>query len=141
MRAIVIAGGCLLLLAACATLQNRGLLRDEALEGYGAALRWGDIESAWRFVDPALRKAQPLTPEQKSAYAAVRVAQYEASRPVKIDAENVEQTARIRLIVQSSQQAYDVVDHQQWHWDDKARHWWLMSGLPDITQRHPANPE
>jgi hypothetical protein len=28
---------------------------------------------------------------------------------------------------------YNVFDHQTWHWDAKAKHWWLETGLPDIT--------
>jgi len=37
------------------------------------------------------------------------------------------------LIVKASQRVYSVVDHQTWRWDAKAKHWWLESGLPDIS--------
>ncbi|HEY9111516.1 MAG TPA: hypothetical protein VIM92_07065 [Rhodanobacteraceae bacterium] len=133
MRRIVLAGVVSLLLAGCATLQNKNTSRDATLEGYVAALRWGDFQSAWNFVDPAVRAAHPLTPQQKALYNTVRVAEYEASGPVATSDDTIEQTATIGLIVKSSQRVYNVVDHQTWHWDAKAKHWWLESGLPDIS--------
>lgn len=133
MRRIVIAGCVLLLLAACATLNNRNQSRDETLDAYAVALRWGDFASAWKFVDPAVRAAHPLTAGQKALYNTVQVAQYEASGPMATGPDTVEQTANIGLIVKSSQRVYSVVDHQTWHWDAQAKRWWLESGLPDIT--------
>lgn len=122
----------LLLLAGCATLQNKNTLRDDTLDGYGAALRWGDIQGAWSYVDPAVRAAHPLTVRQKALYDTVRVAEYDASGPTAVDADTIRQTAQISLIVKTSQRVYDVIDHQTWHWDAKTKHWWLESGLPDI---------
>ena len=133
MRRIVIAGCVLLLLAGCATTQNRNKLRDSTLDEYAAALRWGDIQGAWDFVDPAVRAAQPLTPQRKALYDTVRVAEYQASGPSAIDDDTIRQTAQITLIVKASQQVYSVLDRQTWHWDDKAKRWWLESGLPDVA--------
>ena len=133
MRQTMLAGAALLLLAGCATVQNRNNLRDDTLEGYAAALRWGDFQSAWNFVDPAVRAVHPLTAQQKALYNTVRVAEYDASGPMADGPDTIEQTATIGLIVKSSQRVYSVVDRQTWHWDAKAKHWWLESGLPDIT--------
>ncbi|MDE2226150.1 MAG: hypothetical protein KGJ46_12835, partial [Xanthomonadaceae bacterium] len=116
-----------------ATLQNKNVLRDDTLDGYAAALRWGDIQGAWNYVDPAVRAEHPLTPQQKALYNTVRVAEYTASGPTATDADTIQQTAQISLIVKTSQHVYDVLDHQTWHWDAKAKHWWLESGLPDIN--------
>ena len=133
MRRIVIAGAVLLLLAGCATLQNKNTLRDDTLDSYAAALRWGDFQGAWNYVDPAVRAAHPLTPELKALYNTVRVAQYDAEGVAATDPDTIQQTAQISLIVKSSQRVYSVLDHQTWHWDANAKHWWLESGLPDIT--------
>lgn len=133
MRRIVIAGAVLLLLAGCATLQNKNILRDDTLDGYAAALRWSDIQGAWDYVDPAVRAAHPLTAQQKALYNTVRVAEYDASGPTATDPDTIRQTAKISLIVKTSQRVYDVLDHQTWHWDAKAKRWWLESGLPDIN--------
>ena len=133
MRRILIAAGVLLLLVGCATLQNKDKLRDQTLEGYGAALRWGDIQGAWSYVDPAVRAAHPLTPQQKSLYNTVRVAEYEASGPSATGENTIQQSAQISLIVKTSQRVYGVIDHQEWRWDAQAKRWWLETGLPDIT--------
>ncbi|MGH8145101.1 MAG: hypothetical protein ACREPY_02100 [Rhodanobacteraceae bacterium] len=133
MRRIMIAGIALLVLAGCATLHQRNQLRDQTLDGYAAALRWGDFQSAWGYVDPVVRAAHPLTPQQKALYATVRVAEYEASGPTDAGDDTIEQTAQISLIVKTSQRVYNIVDHQTWHWDAKAKHWWLETGLPDIS--------
>lgn len=123
------------LLAGCATLsnQNKDKLRDQTLDDYAAALRWGDFASAYQFADPKLRDAHPLDAAAKKRYAAVEVAQYETDGPRAVDENTVKQSVQISLIDKASQSAYDVVDHQTWRWDPVAKHWWLESGLPDIT--------
>lgn len=135
MRRMMIVGCALLLLAGCATLQhqNRDQQRDQTLEAYAAALRWGDFQTAESYVDPAVRAAHPLTPQQKALYNTVRVAEYETQGPAADGPDTVRQTAQISLIVKSSQHVYSVLDHQTWHWDATAKHWWLESGLPDIS--------
>lgn len=133
MRRIAMLGAALLLLAGCATMQNKNNLRDETLDAYGAALRWGDFQGAWNYVDPAVRAEHPLTPQQKALYNTVRVAEYQAQGPVADGPDQIRQTAQISLIVKTSQRVYSVLDHQTWRWDDKAKHWWLESGLPDIS--------
>lgn len=136
MRRIVLLASVLLLLAACATLQQKDKVRDQTLESYAAALRWGDFQGAWEYVDPMVRAAHPLTPEQKALYATVRVAEYEAQGPVAAGTNTIRQTARITLIVNSSQRVYGVLDHQTWRWDENAKRWWLESGLPDVRENH-----
>lgn len=121
------------LLAGCATLQSKDRSRQETLDSYAAALRWGDFQSAWDFVDPAVRAAHPLTPQQQALYATVRVAEYQAGGLMQAGPDTVRQTAQISLIVKSSQRVYAILDHQEWHWDAAAKRWWLESGLPDIT--------
>lgn len=134
MRRFVIAACVLLLLAGCATLQNttKDKSRDQTLEGYAAALRWGGFENALSYVDPAVRAEHPLTAQQKALYNTVRVAEYETTGPVAIDADTVGQTVQLSLIVKSSQAVRNLVDQQTWHWDPKAKRWWLESGLPDV---------
>jgi hypothetical protein len=123
----------LALFSSCATLHQQYKLRDQTLEGYAAALRWGGFEEAWSYVDPEVREAHPLTPQQKALYNTVRVAQYDTQGPVATGPDTIEQTAQIGLITKSSQRVYTVVDHQRWQWDAKANRWWLESGLPDIA--------
>jgi hypothetical protein len=122
------------LLSACATLHNRNELRDQTLDGYAAALRWGGFQSAWSYVDPEVRAAHPLTAQQKALYDSVRIAEYDTPGPVASGPDTIEQTVQIELIAKTSQRVYTVVDHQRWRWDPDAKRWWLESGLPDISQ-------
>jgi uncharacterized protein YceK len=138
MRRIVIMAVASLLLAGCAALQNKNVLRDDTLDAYAAALRWGDIQGAWSYVDPAVRAEHPLTSQQKALYNTVHVAEYTGSGPTATGPDTIQQTAQISLIVKTSQRVYEVLDHQTWRWDAKAKHWWLESGLPDIS---PGAPE
>lgn len=134
MRRIIIVACALsvLLLAGCATMQNKNQERDQTLESYAAALRWSGFQSGLSYVDPAVRAAHPLTAQQKALYNTVSIAGYDTPGPVANGADTVEQIVQINLIVKASQRVYSVVDHQQWRWDEKAKRWWLESGLPDI---------
>jgi hypothetical protein len=126
-----------LLLAGCATLgdQNKDKLRDQTLNDYAATLRWDGFASAYQFVDPKVREAHPLDSAAKQRYNAVQVAQYDTDGPAAVDENTVNQIVQISLINKASQSAYDIVDHQTWRWDPEAKHWWLESGLPDISPR------
>ena len=138
MRRLVAALAFAALLAGCANISThaKDQARDEALAHYAATLRFGDFASAWQFVDPKVRAEHPLDAAARARYGAVEVGGYETDGPSAIDADTIEQTARISLIVKSSQTSYDVVDHQVWKYDSAAKHWWLESGLPDITPGH-----
>jgi len=123
-----------LLLAGCAT-QNRSDTLTATLTAYGSTLRWGDFQSAALFIDPKIRAAHPLSELDLARYKQVRVTEYDnGSGPVPLDDLDVQQTARISLVNIHTQSERTVVDHQTWHYDEKTKHWWLISGLPDITR-------
>lgn len=124
-----------LLLVGCASLQDhsKDKLRDETLDSYAATLRWGDFASAYQFVDPGVRAKYPLDAAAKAKYNRVTVAEYDAQPPATTGENTLSQMAQISLIEKASQSSYNIVDHQSWRWDPVAKHWWLESGLPDIT--------
>ncbi|TAM58106.1 MAG: hypothetical protein EPN49_13480 [Rhodanobacter sp.] len=123
-----------LLLAGCAT-QNRSDTLTATLTAYGSTLRWGDFQSAALFIDPKIRAAHPLSDLDLARYKQVRVTEYDnGSGPVPLDDLDVQQTARISLVNIHTQSERTIVDHQTWHYDEKTKHWWLTSGLPDITR-------
>ena len=128
-----------LALAGCATLsgQSKDKLRDDTLEGYASTLRWGDFASAYEFVDPQVRAQHPLSDAQKKQYNTVEIAQYDTDGPNDVDQNTIRQLVRISLINKVTQSAYDIEDRQTWHWDAAGKHWWLESGLPDITPPQP----
>jgi len=124
----------ILLLAACAT-QDRSQSLTTTLSAYGGILRWGDFASAVQFIDPEVRAKHPLTELDLARYKQVRVTEYnDDAGPVPISKTEVQQTVRISLVNIHTQAERSVIDHQTWHYDEKTKHWWLTSGLPNITQ-------
>ena len=125
----------ILLLAACAT-QERSQSLTSTLSAYGGVLRWGDFASAAQFVDPKLRAEHPLSDLDLARYKQVRVTEYDdGAGPVPISPTEVQQTVRIGLVNIHTQSERTLTDHQTWHYDEKTKHWWLTSGLPDITRQ------
>jgi hypothetical protein len=124
----------ILLLAACAT-QERSQSLTSTLSAYGGILRWGDFASAAQFIEPEVRAKHPLTKLDLARYKQVRVTEYnDDAGPVPISPTEVQQTVRISLVNIHTQAERSVIDHQTWHYDEKTKHWWLTSGLPNITQ-------
>lgn len=121
-----------LLLAGCATHREQDQLQ-KVLDNYAATLRWGDFESAYAFVDPKERKAHPLTDLDRARYRQVRVSDYDVQSTVPQGEHEVRQMVRIGLINNNTQSERSVLDAQLWRYDEKAKQWWLESGLPDIT--------
>lgn len=123
-----------LLLAGCATSQRSDTLTT-TLNAYGSTLRWGDFQSAAQFIDPQLRAAHPVSKLDLERYQQVKVSEYDnGAGPVPAGETDVQQTVHISLINIHTQTERSIVDHQTWHYDEKSKHWWLTSGLPDITQ-------
>ena len=122
------------LLAGCATQKSKGDLLDATLESYAATIRWGNFEDAVAFVDPETLKAHPLTSVDLGRYRQIRISGYNAqpSRPVG-DTEAVV-VAEVVLTNNNTQSVRSVLDRQRWRYDEKAKRWWLVTGLPDITQ-------
>ena len=124
----------ILLLAACAT-QERSRSLTTTLSAYGGVLRWGDFATAAQFIDPEVRAEHPLSELDRARYKQVRVTEYDdGSGPVPISPTEVQQTVRISVVNIHTQAERTVIDRQTWHYDEKAKHWWLTSGLPDITR-------
>lgn len=123
-----------LLLGGCAT-KTRSDALTTTLKAYGSTLRWGDFRSAAQFIEPSRRAAHPLSPLDLARYQQVRVSEYDdGAGPVPTGDFDVQQTVLISLVNIHTQSERSIVDHQTWHYDEATKHWWLTSGLPDITQ-------
>ena len=125
------------LLAACATteLRSRQTLLTDTLRAYGATIRWGDVARAQEFIDPKVLAEHPPTELELARFRQVQVTGYEEGTPVPVSDTEVRQTVEIGLVNVNSQAARSVIDRQVWRYDEAGKHWWLMSGLPDITQQ------
>lgn len=124
-----------LTLSACASDPTRGkaLALDNALRGYAATIRWGDIEQAESFIDPEYLAAHPLSSIDRSRYQQVRISGYNEQPLQKTSEDEVRQNVEIQLINENTQGVRSVIDRQTWQYDAKTNRWWLNSGLPNIS--------
>lgn len=126
----------LVLLGACAAAgKSDEKLLEETLEGYASVIRWGNFEQALTFVDPETLKAHPLSTLDLQRYHQFQVTLYNDQPARHVAPDQVRQLVEIGLVNVNTQAARSVIDNQLWRFDDKARRWWLVSGLPDLTAR------
>lgn len=109
---------------------------DQILLDYGATLRWGGFEQAVSFIDPEVRAARPIPTIDMNRYRQVRVSYYRQQTPVTVNETEIQVLAEIGIINEHSQAERVVYDRQTWRWDEKAKRWWLVSGLPTITAKN-----
>ncbi|MBN8727016.1 MAG: hypothetical protein J0H15_04855 [Xanthomonadales bacterium] len=126
-----------LLLAGCATenMRSKQTVLDETLRSYAATIRWGDIEQAQAFIEPRLRAERPPSALDLARYQQVRITGYDEGQAQPVGETEVRQTVRIDLVNINTQSARSVLDQQVWRYDEEAKRWWLVSGLPDISRR------
>ncbi|WP_458070172.1 hypothetical protein [Rhodanobacter sp. BL-MT-08] len=125
----------MILLAGCAT-QKRADTLNTTLTAYASTIRWGDFQSATIFLDPKTRADKMPSALDLARYKQVEVSGYDAGNGPVPDGDNqVRQIVHINLINVSSQSERSIVDRQTWRYDETTQHWWLTSGLPDLTQQ------
>ena len=132
---IAVMGLILLMVALPAVAKSREKILTETLRTYAATIRWGSIEQAETFIDPAYRSAHPLTQLDLDRYKQVRITNYNDSAPVPVNDDEVDQTVEIGIVNIHTQEARSFIDRQVWKYDKKAKVWLLTSGLPDITRK------
>lgn len=133
MRRLLLLASIALLCAGCATdRRNQALIGT--LNAYANALRWDGLQSGLQFVDPKLRNAHPPSALDLARYQQVRVTDYDDDGgPVPSGENQIRQVVQISLVNLNTQVERTVIDRQQWRYDPVGNHWWLTSGLPDIT--------
>ena len=121
-------------LTACSTPGTKTDALETTLQAYAATIRWGNFEDALGFIDPEVLKAHPVTKLDIERYQQVRVGGY-AEQPLHNTGPNeVHQTVEITVSNNNTLSVRSFLDRQIWHYDEKLSRWWLVTGLPDITQ-------
>jgi hypothetical protein len=93
---------------------------------YREAIRWGYWDAAIEFLHPDAR--DELDP---SALDNIRVTGLEVVRPATITPENTAvRLVRIEYVLEDEQRLQEIIDRQDWRWDDAQGAWLLHSGLP-----------
>ena len=125
-----------LVVAGCGSSRKADVkILEETLRQYASTVRWGDIEQALSFVDPAVLKADPVEPFELERMRQLQVAGYR-ERPYEFIGElRVRQIVQIELVNRHTQEARSAVDLQEWRFDPEAKRWWLMTGLPSFEPR------
>jgi hypothetical protein len=119
---------CLLPPSGCATMEKdkQATALLATTNGYREALRWGYWQAAVEFLHPDTHAEVDLSPLEN-----VRVTGIEVLRPATITPQaQTLRLVRIDYVLEDEQRVKQVVDRQDWRWDDKRKVWLLHSGLP-----------
>ena len=120
-----------LALAACGATLGGTRNRTDAMTDYGAAIRWNDFDGALAFLEPG--HVATLTDLERERFKQLQVTGYELKSGRDTADAGREQDVEIRVVNRNTQIERTVMDHQRWRWDAEAKHYWLMSGLPDFN--------
>ena len=132
---ILLATLSMLLLGGCATDQRNDVLTT-TLNAYASTVRWGDFNAALQFVDPKVREAHPIPPLEMARYQQYKVSGYDEGKgPTPNGQLEVTQVVQLNLVNVNTQSERTVTDRQTWRYDEQGKHWWLVSGLPDISRQ------
>jgi len=101
---------------------------------YSGAIRWGDFDRAYDYIDPADRAEHPMSDIDRARYKQVEVTRFEVKARSET-ADSVDRQVEIGLVNRNTQTERSISHHEHWRWDPKAQTWWLTTGLPDITAK------
>ncbi|WP_430392344.1 hypothetical protein [Dyella sp. 20L07] len=125
----------MLLIGGCATDRRNDALTT-TLNAYASTVRWGDFQTALQFVDPKVREAHPPSSLDMARFQQYKVSGYDEGKGPTPNGQNeVTQVVQINLVNVNTQAEHTVTDRQTWHYDTEGKHWWLVSGLPDISRQ------
>ena len=119
--------------ANAASKRSQAKQLEISLFKYASAIRWNEFEMASNYIDPEYLEKNPPTDLEKERLKQIQVTGYEAKTQDTLPDGTVEQTVEIRLINRNTQADRSVLDVQIWRWDQKAKRWWLTTGLPNFT--------
>jgi hypothetical protein len=121
----------LVLLAGCATTQDRDSSLREAQYAWSAAIRWGDFEGAWHLVDPAYRAEHPLSSLELERFKQVQVSRYH-ELGAQASGDRASREIQIGVVNRNTQVQREARYLEQWRYDAAADRWWITGGLPDF---------
>ncbi|MES9998983.1 MAG: asparagine synthetase [Candidatus Thiodiazotropha lotti] len=118
----------LIQLAACQTLgeHTRAESLENILRSYEASIRWTSGQQAYNFLPPD-HKDKEYRPVSKN----IRVTHYEVVQgPTMLGEDKAIQTAVIQYVLQDSQVLKEMIDKQEWRYDEEGEVWHLYSPVP-----------
>ncbi len=121
-----------LLFTGCQTLKQKDMqdTLSKVLHSYELTTRWGKLSQIYAFLTPELAKEAKIQADIDN----IRVTSYEVvKRPASITSNNDElmmQSVHIRYIYSDRQVEKDMVDHQQWIYNEDRREWRRNNPIP-----------
>lgn len=119
--------------AQAAGARQRGKL-EQMQNAYATAIRWGDFEGAWRFVEPAYAAAHPMGEFELRRYEQIQVSGYRDLSSLVEPDDVVVRLIEVRVINRHTQAERTLRYRERWRWDAGAKRWWLVGGLPDFWE-------
>ena len=120
-------------LPACATRIDQMSKLSEAQYAYSAAIRWGDFEGAWNLVDPDYKKLHPMSNLEFERYKQIQISSYR-DLAAQVGESTAMREIQIGVINRNTLVEREARYTERWRYDEKAKVWWLESGLPDLWQ-------
>lgn len=109
---------------------------EATLMAYEGAIRWGNIEAAVGFLDPASQEQHPVSQLTLERFKQLQVVGYrEQASPIVGPDGLARQMVLVELVNIHSQSPRQVMDRQIWRYDAESKRWLLTSGLPDLNQQ------
>lgn len=120
---------CLMFVAACSATREQDKLLDATLDNYAAAMRWGSVDDAIAFLAPDAPRPSAFDIERLKQ---LQIAGYREQPPVQLSPTEVEQVAQIDFVNRHTQEGRATVERMRWRYDETAKRWWLVSGIPKL---------
>ncbi len=125
-----------LLVVSCGGRMSKKQSLDHTLYQYAKVMRWSDFNTALSFFSPDIedeKKPKRLDIDRINQFS---VSSYVPSPIMPGDSDNsILQNVQIKLYNKHTKREKVVIDQQVWEYDDEIKKWWLLSGLPNLTQQ------
>ncbi|MFT3755508.1 MAG: hypothetical protein QM769_06100 [Pseudoxanthomonas sp.] len=106
---------------------------EQSRNALAASIRWGEFEKAWELVEPAYREAHPLTELVLERYRQVQITGYSDLGLGGTGADGtITRAIELRVVNRHTMAERSLRYEERWRWDEAARRWWLVGGLPDL---------
>ena len=105
----------------------------QTLRGYASAWRWGQPDQLVAYQEPDYPTKHPTYKFEVERLKQYKVGSYLEQNTKRVGEDRVEQVVSIDLINEHTQAVRTVIDRQEWRWDEKSKHWYLTTGLPDLS--------
>ena len=125
------------ILGACAASgKSKASDLEATLMAYEGAVRWGNIEAAVGFLDPASQEEHPVSRLTLERFQQLQIVGYrEQAAPILGPDGLARQMVLVEVVNIHSQSPRQIMDRQVWRYEAESKRWLLTSGLPDLNQQ------